>query len=357
MKNTELPDIIKAKQAIRNGDKKTARSIAHQILANDPRNEDAWLILAAIAPPEIAVSYLKKVLEINPHNTTALRGLEYYLNQAAPAKPISSTPVTPPVKPQRLYTVKKRQILFPWFVLLIGILIVILTISQFSSSFAYPFIQVAPTLVQTDTPLVPQNTPTPTYTLTPTATPTPTSTSTPLPTETPTITPTLEPTATATVTANVSSKPKDKKKKQPVNSTNTKNKSTYSLPIISPPKGIKPNEHWVEVDLSSQSSAAYIGSTRVRTFIVSTGTWLHPTVTGTFKIYVKYRYANMSGPGYFLPNVPYVMYFYQDYGLHGTYWHHNFGVPMSHGCVNYSIPDAAWLFDFVNVGTIVYIHP
>ena len=42
----------------------------------------------------------------------------------------------------------------------------------------------------------------------------------------------------------------------------------------------------------------------------------------------------MSGPGYYLPGVPYVMYFYQGYGLHGTYWHDNFGQPMSHGCVN-----------------------
>jgi lipoprotein-anchoring transpeptidase ErfK/SrfK len=42
--------------------------------------------------------------------------------------------------------------------------------------------------------------------------------------------------------------------------------------------------------------------------------------------------------------------------LHGTYWHQNFGFPMSHGCVNYTITDAAWLFDFASVGTVVYIH-
>ncbi|MBZ5574334.1 MAG: L,D-transpeptidase, partial [Acidobacteriia bacterium] len=38
------------------------------------------------------------------------------------------------------------------------------------------------------------------------------------------------------------------------------------------------------------------------------------------------------GPALPLPNVPYTQYFYQGYGLHGTYWHHNFGTPMSHGC-------------------------
>ncbi|PWH20449.1 MAG: hypothetical protein DDG59_00250 [Anaerolineae bacterium] len=122
------------------------------------------------------------------------------------------------------------------------------------------------------------------------------------------------------------------------------------------PKGVGENDPWIEVDLSSQTSHAYIGRTWVRSFLVSTGTWQHPTVTGVYRIYVKYRYANMSGPDYFLPNVPYVMYFYKGYGLHGTYWHQNFGVPMSHGCVNYSIADAAWLFDFASIGTVVFIH-
>jgi lipoprotein-anchoring transpeptidase ErfK/SrfK len=69
-----------------------------------------------------------------------------------------------------------------------------------------------------------------------------------------------------------------------------------------------------------------------------------------------YRYANMSGPGYFLPDVPYVMYFYKGYGLHGTYWHNNFGVPMSHGCINLTIADAGWIYDYATIGTVVNIH-
>jgi lipoprotein-anchoring transpeptidase ErfK/SrfK len=64
----------------------------------------------------------------------------------------------------------------------------------------------------------------------------------------------------------------------------------------------------------------------------------------------------MAGPGYYLPNVPYVMYFFQGYGIHGTYWHNNFGTPMSHGCVNLTIEDSAWIFDFASVGTVVFVH-
>jgi hypothetical protein len=50
---------------------------------------------------------------------------------------------------------------------------------------------------------------------------------------------------------------------------------------------------------------------------------------------------------YYLPNVPFVMYFYQGFGLHGAYWHNNFGHPMSHGCVNMAIPDAEKIFYWV----------
>jgi lipoprotein-anchoring transpeptidase ErfK/SrfK len=64
----------------------------------------------------------------------------------------------------------------------------------------------------------------------------------------------------------------------------------------------------------------------------------------------------MSGPGYYLPNVQWVMYFYQGYGFHGTYWHNNFGNPMSHGCVNMTNDDALWLFNFASVGTNVWVQ-
>ncbi len=113
---------------------------------------------------------------------------------------------------------------------------------------------------------------------------------------------------------------------------------------------------WIDVDLTNQMVYAYEGDVIVNSFLVSTGTWLMPTVTGQYKIYVKYRSAKMSGPGYYLPNVPYIMYFYKGYGLHGTYWHNNFGTPMSHGCVNLSIPDAEWLYGWASVGTLVNVH-
>ena len=122
------------------------------------------------------------------------------------------------------------------------------------------------------------------------------------------------------------------------------------------PDGVGENERWIDVNLTHQVTYAYEGSQLVNSFLVSTGTWQHPTVTGQYHIYVKYRYTDMSGPGYYLADVPYVMYFYQGYGLHGTYWHSNFGTPMSHGCVNLATEDAGWLFNWASVGTLVNVH-
>lgn len=113
---------------------------------------------------------------------------------------------------------------------------------------------------------------------------------------------------------------------------------------------------WIDVDLSAQRLVAYEGNRAVFSAAVSTGLPRTPTVQGRFRIYVKLRSTTMAGPGYRLPGVPYTMYFYKGYGLHGTYWHNNFGHPMSHGCVNLRTSDAQWLFNWASVGTVVNIH-
>lgn len=108
-------------------------------------------------------------------------------------------------------------------------------------------------------------------------------------------------------------------------------------------------QRWVEVDLSEQKLYAHEGNEVAYVFLISSGKWGR-TPTGEFKIWGKFRYTKMSGGSkalhtyYYLPNVPYTQYFYRDFGLHGTYWHNNFGESMSHGCVNLSIPDAEKLF-------------
>lgn len=110
----------------------------------------------------------------------------------------------------------------------------------------------------------------------------------------------------------------------------------------------------IEVDLTNQRVYAFEGDRKVYEFFVSTGKWGR-TPTGTYNIWGKSRYQKMSGGRgstyYYLPNVPFIMWFAGDgvaaargFSLHGTYWHNNFGYPMSHGCVNMRIEDAETLF-------------
>ena len=120
-------------------------------------------------------------------------------------------------------------------------------------------------------------------------------------------------------------------------------------------------EKWIEVDLSEQRLYMREGAKQVGTFLVSTGKW-SPTPVGEWRIWTKLRYTRMKGGSkalgtfYDLPNVPYTMYYYKGYGIHGAYWHNNFGQPMSHGCVNMRPEEAGIVFNWASVGTRVQVH-
>lgn len=113
-------------------------------------------------------------------------------------------------------------------------------------------------------------------------------------------------------------------------------------------------EKKIVVDLSDQVLYAYEGEVLVFSVPVSTGLARYPTLVGEFRIYVKILKYKMEGGSkeegtyYYLENVPHIQYFWGHYGLHGAYWHNNFGHPMSRGCVNLSLPDAEWLFDWTD---------
>ncbi|HIP73004.1 MAG TPA: murein L,D-transpeptidase, partial [Anaerolineae bacterium] len=142
---------------------------------------------------------------------------------------------------------------------------------------------------------------------------------------------------------------------------------TYAPTFVSPgyrdaqrPFGVAPDERWIDVNLSAQYLTAYEGDTPVFETYISGGLPGFETVTGQFRIWLRYESQTMDGRllgyDYYLENVPYVMYFYQDYALHGAYWHNNFGQPMSHGCVNIAPDDAEWLFNWASLGTLVNVH-
>jgi lipoprotein-anchoring transpeptidase ErfK/SrfK len=129
---------------------------------------------------------------------------------------------------------------------------------------------------------------------------------------------------------------------------------THSWVIPEPVAGTV--DPWIEVDLSDHMLYAYRGGRLINGFLVSTGASATPTLTGSYKIYSKFPTYRMRGTGYDWPDVPFVMFYHKSYAIHGVYWHNNFGVSISHGCVNMLTSDAAWLYEIVKVNTYVFVH-
>lgn len=154
-------------------------------------------------------------------------------------------------------------------------------------------------------------------------------------------------------------------------------------PIKKLPKWGKDGERWIEVNLTKQTLLAVDGDKPVYATLVSTGAGglatpsaENPYVTprGIFRIHTKHVAATMDSnqpeAEFELRDVPYIQYFKDGYALHAAYWHDQFGMPRSHGCVNLAPLDAKWVFHFTKpelpanwhgvmkalTGTIVWIH-
>ena len=112
----------------------------------------------------------------------------------------------------------------------------------------------------------------------------------------------------------------------------------------------------IVIDLSDQTLTAYQGDVVVLYTYVSTGKAATPTVPGEFAIYQKLDSQHMTGDDYDLPGVPWVMYYYDEFAIHGAYWHANFGIPTSHGCTNMSIPESKALYAWAPLGTPVTVQ-
>lgn len=124
-------------------------------------------------------------------------------------------------------------------------------------------------------------------------------------------------------------------------------------------------EKHIYVNLANQTLYAYEGKDLYMQVLISSGKWGR-TPTGDFTIWTKLRSTRMSGGRgsdyYNLPNVPFVMFFSNasvpataGFSFHGTYWHNNFGYPMSHGCINMRITDAEKLYNWAeNAAVTIY---
>jgi len=126
-----------------------------------------------------------------------------------------------------------------------------------------------------------------------------------------------------------------------------------------PPQGVTTNR-WIEVDLAEQTLAVYENNQLIFATVIASGAdpfWTRP---GLFQIFQKKETETMrnNDPAdfYYLDNVPWTMYFDGARALHGAYWRTRFGYAQSHGCVNLSVGDSHWLFNWATEGDWVYIH-
>lgn len=128
-----------------------------------------------------------------------------------------------------------------------------------------------------------------------------------------------------------------------------------------PPEGVT-NNRWIEVNLYQQTLSVYDNGKLVFATLIASGIDPFWTQPGLFKVYLKKPLETMSGAFeadrtdyYYLEDVPWTMYFDEARALHGAYWRAMFGYPQSHGCVNLSIGDARWLYDWAKEGDWVYV--
>jgi lipoprotein-anchoring transpeptidase ErfK/SrfK len=133
------------------------------------------------------------------------------------------------------------------------------------------------------------------------------------------------------------------------------------LPNYTKPAGVT-TDRWIEVNLQEQVLLVYESGRLVFATLISSGSPPFYTQPGVFQIYKMLVNDRMSGAFeadksdfYYLEDVPYIMYYDQLRALHGAYWNNYLGDRGSHGCVNLSVGDAHWLYDWAQEGDFVYV--
>ncbi len=132
-------------------------------------------------------------------------------------------------------------------------------------------------------------------------------------------------------------------------------------PHTDSPEGVE-NGRWIEVNLYEQTLCVYENNQLKFATLVATGYDPYYTQPGLFQIREKVDYETMTGAFatgktdfYLLEDVPWTMYYDGPRALHGAYWRAMFGYEQSHGCINLSVGDAHWIYDWADIGDWVYV--
>lgn len=119
---------------------------------------------------------------------------------------------------------------------------------------------------------------------------------------------------------------------------------------------------YIYIDLDRQTLFAYQDGVLQRSFLISGGTSYYPSPTGEYSIFEKilwkdytWYFGNGDYRNYDLSDVQYNLKFKDMYYIHSAYWHNNFGLAMSHGCINTSLEDAQWIYNWAEIGAVVEV--
>lgn len=140
---------------------------------------------------------------------------------------------------------------------------------------------------------------------------------------------------------------------QPVSTLPQKLSEPDTIEVLGSHIAADGSEKWLEVDISEQKLRAWEGGRKVHEFSVSTGRPGYDTVRGEFRVWRKVRLqayrggSRARGDYYYLPNVPYSLFFHKGYAIHGAYWHNDFGIKRrSSGCVNVRPAEAEIIYNW-----------
>ena len=121
------------------------------------------------------------------------------------------------------------------------------------------------------------------------------------------------------------------------------------------------SQRWIDVDLTEQNLVVYEAGKPTFATLISTGAKQGWTSAGVFTIFNMLATHDLFSPDpkvigdYYLEDVPWILFYEGSWAIHGTYWHDSFGSPNSHGCVNMSIRDAGWLYEWARPTDYVFL--
>jgi hypothetical protein len=133
------------------------------------------------------------------------------------------------------------------------------------------------------------------------------------------------------------------------------------------PRAVDPDEKWIDVSLGAGTLTLFEGKRAVYATLMSPGaggvtespkftveelTGRALTPLGAYRIATKYRAAQLTDEAtpnpesFWIADVPWVQYFRPPFAIHTAYWHEDFGMPKSGGCVNLAPADARFVFEW-----------